>query len=452
MAYFHLAEYRSKRISAAQAAALVKSGDYVEFGYCLSKAIAMDKALARRTHELFDVNVHCSNTLTKVYIAEADPRGEHFTYSTGHCSTGERPLMGSFGFYVPSSFGQNPEWFRRSYRPVDIVMIQTRPMDKHGYFNFGPSATFLKACCEMAKTVVVEVNDKVPRALGGREEAVHLSDVDYVVEDPEACVDYYEVKSPPITAVDMKIAEYVVSELEDGACLQLGIGGMPNAVGKLIAQSELKDLGIHTEMLCDAMLEMHRAGKVTGRRKTNGRGKIVYTFALGSRELYDFIDDNPTLAMFPVDYTNSLRVISQNERAVSINSAIEVDLTGQVCSESVGTKHISGSGGQLEFHWGAYLSPGGKAFICISSTYEGKKGETISRIKPILTPGGVVTTPRPTVNFLVTEHGKVNLKGQSTWERAERIISIAHPDFRDELVREAEKLGIWKKSNKRDRS
>jgi len=360
--------------------------------------------------------------------------------------------MGTFGFYVPSSFGQNPEWFRRAYRPVDIVMIQTRPMDKHGYFNFGPSATFLRACCEMAKTVVVEVNEKVPRALGGREEAVHISDVDYIVEAPEACVDYYEVKSPPITAVDMKIAEYVVSELEDGACLQLGIGGMPNAVGKLIAQSDLKDLGIHTEMLCDAMLEMHRAGKVTGRRKTNGRGKIVYTFALGSRELYDFIDDNPALAMFPVDYTNSLRVISQNERAVSINSAIEVDLTGQVCSESVGTKHISGAGGQLEFHWGAYLSPGGKAFICMGSTYEGKNGEVLSRIKPIITPGGVVTTPRPTVNYLVTEYGKANLKGKSTWERAKAIISIAHPDFREELIREAAKLGIWKTSNKRDRS
>lgn len=447
----NLAEYRNKRVTADQAAALVKSGDYVEFGYCLSKAIAMDMALARRKDELFNVNVHCSNTLTKVYIAEADPQGDHFIYSTGHCSASERPLIGTFAFYVPSSFGQNPEWFRRGYRPVDIVMIQARPMDKHGYFNFGPAATFLKACCDMAKTVVLEINENIPRALGGKEEAIHISEVDYIVEAPEANVNYFTVKSPPISKVDMKIAEHIVSELHDGSCLQLGIGGMPNAVGKLIAQSDLKDFGIHTELLCDAMLEMHKAGKITGLRKTLDRGKIVYTFALGSKELYDFIDDNMALAIYPVDYTNSLHVISQNENAVSINSAVEVDLTGQVCAESIGTKHISGAGGQLEFHWGSYMSPGGKAFICLDSTYKGKNGEVVSRIKPTLTPGGVVTTPRPAVHYLVTDYGLVNLKAKSTWERAEAIISIAHPDFRDELVREAEKLGIWKKSNKKDR-
>ncbi|HRT71655.1 MAG TPA: acetyl-CoA hydrolase/transferase C-terminal domain-containing protein, partial [Syntrophales bacterium] len=446
MAGTNLAEYRNKLVTADRAAALVKSGDYVEFGYCLSKAIALDMALARRKDELFDVNVHCSNTLTKVHLAEADPQGEHFIYSTGHCSNSERSLMGSFGFYVPSSFGQNPEWFRRGYRPVDVVMIQARPMDKHGYFNLGPSTTFLKACCDMAKIVVLEINENIPRALGGREEAIHISEVDFIVEAPEANVPYFTVKSPPISTVDMKIAEQIVSELCDGCCLQLGIGGMPNAVGKLIAQSDLKDFGIHTELLCDAMLEMYKAGKITGLRKKLDRGKIVYTFALGSKDLYDFIDDNRGLAIYPVDYTNSLPIISQNDHAVSINSAVEVDLTGQVCAESIGTKHISGSGGQLEFHWGAYMSQGGKAFICLSSTYENKNGEVVSRIKPILTPGGIVTTPRPAVHYLVTEYGLVNLKARSTWERAEAIISIAHPDFRDDLVKEAEKLKIWKKS------
>jgi len=445
-----MSEYRQKQVTADQAAAMVKSGDYVEFGYCLSKAIALDKALARRKDELFNVNVHCSNTLTKVFIAEADPEGDHFIYSTGHCSTSERPLIGKFAFYVPSSFGQNPEWFRRGYRPVDIVMIQARPMDKHGYFNFGPAATFLKACCDMAKIVVVEINENIPRALGGKEEAIHISEVDYIVEAPEGNVSYHTVKSPPISEVDMKIAEHIVPELRDGSCMQLGIGGMPNAVGKLIAQSDLKDLGIHTELLCDAMLEMHKAGKITGLRKTLDRGKIVYTFALGSKELYEFIDDNTALAIYPVDYTNSLHNISQNENAVSINSAIEVDLTGQVCAESIGTRHVSGAGGQLEFHWGSYMSQGGKAFICLSSTFKGKNGEVVSRIKPTLTPGGVVTTPRPAVHHLVTDYGLVNLKAKSTWERAEAIISIAHPDYRDELVREAGKLGIWKQSNKRD--
>lgn len=441
-------EYRAKLITADRAAGLVKSGDYVEFGYCLNKAIAMDMALARRTDELFNVNIHCSNTLTKLYLAEADPHGEHFIYSTGHCSAGERQLMGRFGFYVPSSFGQNPEWFRRGYRPVDIVMVQVCPMDKHGFFNFGPSITFIKACCETAKTVVVEVNPLLPRALGGKEEGVHISEVDFIVEAPEANVEYNVLSSPPITEVDMKIAENIVEEIEDGACFQLGIGGMPNAVGKLIAQSDLKDLGIHTELLCDAMLDMYLAGKVTGMRKNIDKGKIVYTFALGSKNLYEFIDDNPALAAYPVDYTNSLENIAKNDRMVSINSAIEVDLTGQVCSESVGIKHISGSGGQLEFHQGAYLSKGGKAFICIPSTYETKNGEIVSRIRPMITEGGVITTPRPTVHYLVTEYGKTILKGKSTWERAEAIISLAHPQFRDELIREAGKMGIWKKTNK----
>lgn len=441
-------EYNSKLTTADEAAKLVKSGDYIEFGYCLNKPIALDIALAKRKDELFKVNVHCSNSLTKIHIAEADPNGEHFIYSTGHCSKNERPLMGKFGFYVPSSFGQNPEWFRRGYRPVDIVMIQVCPMDKHGFFNFGPSATFLKACCEVAKTVVVEVNTNLPRALGGREEAVHISEVDYIVEAPEANVKYLEIPPPSISEIDMKIAQYIVEEIRDGACLQLGIGGMPNAVGKLIAQSDLKDLGIHTEMLCDAMLDMYMAGKITGMRKNIDRGKIVYTFALGTGKLYEFIDDNPALAIYPVNYTNDLKIISQNDRAVSINSAIEVDLTGQVCAESVGVKHISGSGGQLEFHWGAYLSKGGKSFICMPSTYKKKNGEIVSRIKPIITPGGIVTTPRPTVHYLVTEYGKAILKGKSTWERAEAIISLAHPQFRDELIKEAEKLGVWKKINK----
>ncbi|HZK18585.1 MAG TPA: acetyl-CoA hydrolase/transferase C-terminal domain-containing protein [Clostridia bacterium] len=441
-------EYSSKLVSADEAVKLVKSNDYIEFGYCLNKPVALDIALAKRIRGLDNINIHCSNSLTKMHVAEVDPMGEHFTYSTGHCSSGERPLMGSAGFYVPSSFGQNPEWFRRCYRPVDIVMIQVSPMDKQGFFNFGPSSTFLKACCEVANVVVVEVNENLPRALGGREEAVHISDVHYVVEAPEANIEYMEISPPAITEVDMKIAEYIVSEIEDGACMQLGIGGMPNAVGKLIAQSDLTDLGIHTEMMCDAMLDMYEAGKITGLRKNIDIGKIVYTFALGTKRLYEFIDDNPALAIYPVDYTNDLRNISKNDKAVSINSAIEVDLTGQVCAESIGTKHISGSGGQLEFHWGAYMSKGGKAFICMPSTYKKKTGEIVSRINPIITPGGIITTPRPAVHYLVTEYGLALLKGKSTWERAEAIISIAHPDFRDKLILEAEKLGIWKRSNK----
>jgi acyl-CoA hydrolase len=245
-----------------------------------------------------------------------------------------------------------------------------------------------------------------------------------------------------------RIANYIVEEIQDGACIQLGIGAMPNLIGSMIAQSDLKDLGIHTEMFNTAMLEMTLAGKVTCRRKNIDKGKIVYTFALGSEEVYEFIDNNPMLAMYPCSYTNHVAVIMQNDRAVSINNCIEVDLTGQVCSESVGTRLISGSGGQLEFAIGAYYAKEGKSFICLKSRYEKSNGEVVSRIKPILTPGAVVTTPRPCVNYLVTEYGKVNLKGKSMWDRAEMIISLAAPEFRDELVKEAEKLNLWTRTSK----
>ena len=215
----------------------------------------------------------------------------------------------------------------------------------------------------------------------------------------------------------------------------------------MIAQSDLKNLGIHTEMFCDSMMEMALAGRVTGTCKTTDRGKIAFTFCLGSRACYDFLDRNPMCAAYPVDYTNDPFVIAQNDRFIAINNCVEIDLFGQVCSESSGTRHISGTGGQVDFTLGAYRSKGGKAFLCLSSTFE-KNGKVVSRIRPLLTEGAIVTDPRALVSFVVTEFGIVNLKGKSTWERAEALISIAHPDFRDALVREAEKMGIWRRSNR----
>jgi butyryl-CoA:acetate CoA-transferase len=445
----YLSEYKEKLITAEQAARLVKSGDWLEFGYGQSKPVAIDEELAKRKDELFDVMVHSSTCYRPFKIFEADRSGEHFRYLSGHCSTQERKFVEEgFGTYIPSMLGQNSEWMERGYRQVDVTMLAVCPMDEHGYFNFGPVGTFLKTCCDVAKTVVVEVNDKMPRCLGGRDEAVHISEVDYIVEDPRASLKPEALTSPEPDEADRKIANFIVEEIQDGACIQLGIGAMPNLVGSMIAQSDLKDLGIHTEMFNTAMLEMTLAGKVTGKRKNIDKGKIVYTFALGSEEVYEFIDNNPMLAMYPCSYTNHVAVIMRNDRAVSINNCIEVDLTGQVCSESVGTRHISGSGGQLEFAIGAYYANEGKSFICLKSRHEKSNGEVVSRIKPILTPGAVVTTPRPCVNYLVTEYGKVNLKGKSMWDRAEMIISLAAPEFRDELVKEAEKLNLWTRTSK----
>jgi butyryl-CoA:acetate CoA-transferase len=251
------------------------------------------------------------------------------------------------------------------------------------------------------------------------------------------------------TEVDEAVAKYIVDEIPDGACLQLGIGGMPNAVGSLIAKSDLKDLGVHTEMYVDAFVDIAKAGKITGARKSIDKGRQAYAFAAGTKKMYDYLNNNPECMAAPVEYTNDIRSISSLDNFMSINNAVDIDLFGQVNAESAGTKHISGAGGQLDFVLGAYLSKGGKSFICMSSTFKGKDGTVSSRIKPTLSNGSIVTDTRANVHYFVTEYGIVNLKGLSSWQKAEALISVAHPDFRDELIAEADKMHIWRQSNKR---
>ena len=241
-----------------------------------------------------------------------------------------------------------------------------------------------------------------------------------------------------------------MEQIPNGACLQLGIGGMPNAVGSLIAQSDLKDLGVHTEMYVDAFVDIANAGKITGANKAIDKGRQVYAFGAGTKKLYDYLNNNPACMSAPVDYTNDVRTISQLDNFMSINNAVDLDLFGQVNAESAGVKNISGAGGQLDFVLGAYLSKGGKSFICCSSTFMDKKtGQLQSRIRPTLANGSIVTDTRANIHYLVTEYGLVNLKGLSTWQKAEAIISVAHPDFRDQLIADAEKMHIWRRSNKR---
>ena len=277
---------------------------------------------------------------------------------------------------------------------------------------------------------------------------INIRDVDMVVEGENPAVAAMGAGAPP-TDVDRKVAEMIVKEIPNGACLQLGIGGMPNTVGSLIAESDLKDLGVHTEMYVDAFVDIAKAGKITGRNKNVDRGRQVYAFAAGTQKLYDYIKENPDVMAAPVDYTNDVQVIAKLDNFISINNAVDMDLFGQVNAESAGIKHISGTGGQLDFVMGAYLSKGGKSFICCSSTFMNKKtGQLESRIKPTLDNGSIVTDPRSSIHYIVTEYGMVNLKGLSTWERAEAIISIAHPDFREQLIADAEKMHIWRRSNK----
>ncbi|MPN05283.1 Butanoate coenzyme A-transferase [bioreactor metagenome] len=301
--------------------------------------------------------------------------------------------------------------------------------------------------CAVAKVIVVEVNQNLPYCLGAGHNGIHISKVDMIVEGSNPPVPQLPAGAP--TEVDQQVARLVLEEIPDGACIQLGIGGMPNAVGALIAQSDLKDLGVHTEMLVDSFVDMAAAGKLTGERKRLDRGRHVYTFGAGTQKLYDFLHNNPFAYNAPVNYVNDVRVIAQLDDFMSINNCINVDLFGQVSSETSGLKHISGAGGQQDFLLGAYLSNGGKSFICCSSTAQEKGGASVSRILPTLPEGSVVTATRTNIQYLVTEYGKVNLKGKSTWQRAEAIISVAHPDHREELIAAAERMGIWRGSNRK---
>ena len=433
------AMYQQKLTTAEEAVKVVKSGDWVDYGWCTNHPIALDKALAARKDELRDVKVRGGVTMWMPEIAKAEDAGEHFTWNSWHCSGIDRKIMTKgMGFFSPMRYSELPRFYRENLT-VDVAMLQVTPMDSHGNFSFALAASHLADMLEKAKVIILEVNKNMPWVYGLTGCEINIKDVDYVVEGDNPEVAQLGGGGEP-TAVDKAVAELIVPQIPNGACLQLGIGGMPNTIGAMIAQSDLKDLGVHTEMYVDGFVDMAMAGKLTGKNKALDKGRQVYAFAAGSKKLYDYVDRNPDVMAAPVDYTNDVRVLAQLDNFISINNAIDMDLFGQVNAESAGLKHISGTGGQLDFVMGAYLSKGGKSFICLSSTVTGKDGTVKSRIVPTLTPGSICTDPRSCVHYIVTEYGMVNLKGLSTWERAEALISIAHPDFREQLIQDAEKM------------
>ncbi len=441
--------YTQKLTTAEEAVKAVKSGDWVDYGWCTGTPVTLDRAMAKRLTELTDVNFRGGILMWKPAIFEIENPAEHMTWNSWHMGGIERRAIAEgFSFYAPIRYSELPRYYRDSKTPSNVAMFQVAPMDEHGFFNFGPSASHMAACCEKADTIIVEVNKNMPRCLGGFEESIHISKVDMIVEGSNPDIASMGAAAPA-TDVDQAVAKYIVNEIPDGACLQLGIGGMPNAVGSLIAESDLKDLGVHTEMYVDAFVDIAKAGKITGLRKNIDKGRQVYAFGAGTQKLYDYVNENPECMSAPVDYTNDIRQISALDNFMSINNAVDIDLYGQINAESAGTKQISGAGGQLDFVLGAYLSNGGKSFICMSSTFKKKDGTVESRIKPTLDNGSIVTDTRANVHYFVTEYGIVNLKGLSAWQKTEAIISVAHPDFRDQLIKEAEKMHIWKRSNKR---
>ncbi|WP_088228015.1 acetyl-CoA hydrolase/transferase C-terminal domain-containing protein [Desulfosporosinus sp. FKB] len=439
-------EYQSKLVSPEKAVSVVKSGDWIGYSYAANTLPVLDRALAARAPELQDIQLLGGVTMRPHAFVKADPKGEHFNWNCTHFSAIDRKYydMGR-AYYIPLKYSEVPRYVLENVR-MDIAMIQVSPMDKHGFFNLGPTISHYWANARKAKIIIVEVNEDMPIAHGGYGHYLHVSDVDYIVEGGHTGMP--QVPSEDPGEIDHQIAKYVLENIRDGDCLQLGIGTMPNALGQLIAKSDLKDLGVHTEMLVDSFVDLVEAGRISGRKKQVDPGRIVYTFAAGTQKLYDFIDDNPQVAGYPVDYVNERDIASRNDNLVSINNALEIDLSGQVCSETIGPRMISGAGGQLDFVDAAYHSKGGRSFICMASTYTDAKGKMHSRINPLLTTGAVVTDTRPVVQYIVTEYGIVNLKGQTTWQRAERLISLAHPDFREDLIREAQALNIWRRSNK----
>ena len=439
-------EYRAKLRTPEQAVQAVKSGDWVDYTTSLGFPILLDAALAKRRAELTDVKIRGNLLFGPIQTVECDPTREHFCYNSWHCSGYERKLCDKgLCNYIPMIF-RNVVPYYRHFLTVNVAMMCVTPMDKHGYFNLSCATGVARGILEKADIVILEVNERLPKIYGGFDESIHISEVDYVVEGEHPPLPQFRIAPP--TGEDVKIADLIVPHIVDGATLQLGIGGMPNVVGARLAESDLKDLGMHTELCGDAYYELYKAGKLTNRRKSHQGGKGVTGIVFGSLALYDWGDQNPGVVVEPLEYVNAPETIGKLDNMISINNCIAVDLYGQVCAESAGLRHISGTGGQLDYLTGAAMSKGGKAFICMTSSFVDKTGVRRSRVLPHFG-GDIVTDPRSQAYYIVTEYGAVNLAGRSTWERAELLVSIAHPDFREDLIAAAEDQKIWRRSNKR---
>lgn len=440
-------EYKSKLRTAEEAVKIVKSGDWVDYSQTCSFPEALDAALAARKEELRDVKVRNAIAMKPVQVVEQDLEQKAFTYNVWHCSGLDRKYVDQGrAYYTPMLFRNCGSYYSRGYAKVNVAMISVAPMDSHGYFSYGLTNCCMQEMLDAAEHIILEVNENMPVIYGMEGDHIHISEVDYVVEGKK---DICLAPGGSASEIDQKIAANIFPYLYDGITLQIGIGGMPNALGGLIAESDLKDLGMHTELMSDGYLKLYEAGKITNKKKKLNRGKGIFSICNGSRELYQFLDGNMDIMSAPMWYVNHPETIRQLDHFVSINGCVSMDLYGQVCSETSGTRHISGTGGQLDFVTGAYAAEHGQAFLAMASTFTDKWGVMHSRILPRFSAGDVITTPRTQAPTMVTEYGAVHLSGLSTWERAEKIISIAHPDFREELIAEAEKQKIWRRTNKR---
>lgn len=417
-----------KAVSAAEAVKVIKSGDHIHLSSVASAPECLIEAMCERgrNKEFKNVYIHHLHTEGPAPYANQEFEGifQHDAFFVG--SNVRKDVQAGYADYIPIFLSETQKLYRGGYLPCDVAMVQVCPPDAHGYVSLGTSVDATLAAVEVANTVIAVVNPNVPRSFG--DAMIPMSMIDIFVEDNTPLMPAHF--SQP-NEQEVAIGKYCAELIEDGACLQMGIGAIPNAV--LAQLGNHKNLGIHTEMFADGVLPLVESGVINGANKKLDRGKMVSTFLMGSQKVYDFIDNNPMVAMMDVGYTNDPFVIAQQPKMTAINSALQVDITGQVCADSLGTKFFSGVGGQIDFIYGASRSEGGKAIIAMPSVT--KNG--ISKIAPILTPGAGCVTTRNHIHWFVTEYGAVNLYGKSLQERARLLISVAHPDHREELERAA---------------
>lgn len=420
--------YNDRLMTAEEAVRKIKSGDRVVIGHAVGEPSYVIGKMVENKDEYENVELVHMVAMGKGEYCQPGME-KHFRHNSifvGACT--RDAVNNGRGEFTPSFFYEVPKLFKTTM-PVDVALIQVTPPDAHGYVSLGVSVDYTKPAAQAAKTVIAQVNDRMPRTMG--EAYMHVSEIDCFVEHSAPII---ELGLPKIGEVEKAIGENCASLISDGDTLQLGIGAIPDAV--LLFLKDKKDLGIHSEMFSDGVIELVEAGVVTNKKKTLHNGKMIATFLMGSKKLYDFVDNNPMVEMYPVDYVNNPVVIMKNDNIVSINSCVQVDLMGQVCSESVGLTQISGVGGQVDFVRGVTMAKNGKSIIAMPST--AAKGK-VSKIVPLLDEGATVTTSRNDVDYIVTEFGVAPLKGKSLKERAKALIQIAHPDFREGLALEYEK-------------
>lgn len=420
--------YKKKLCTPSEAIRKIKSNDRVVVGHACAEPTILIEELVKNKEYFKNVEIVHMVAMGKSEYAKEENK-EHFRHNALFVGAGTRVSSNSeYGDFTPSFFFEIPRLFKKG-APLesDVAIIQVSSPDKHGYCSYGLSCDYTKEAAENAKIVLAQINKNMPRTLGNC--FIHIDDIDCIVEHDTALI---ELQPPTIGEIEKKIGEYCASLVNDGDTLQLGIGAIPDAV--LTFLTEKKDLGIHSEMISDGVVDLVNAGVITNTKKTLNTGKSIATFLMGTKKLYDYIDNNPKVELHPVDYVNNPFIAAQNDNLISVNSAIQVDLMGQVNSESMGHKQFSGTGGQVDFVRAASMSKGGKSIIAFAST--AAKGK-VSRIVFKLDEGATVTTSRNDVDYIVTEYGIAHLKGKSLRERAKALIEIAHPDFREKLTKQA---------------